>query len=223
MTTDETPAISTNETHAAAAETTRTPDVPSVDTTQGEGRPPRGLGREALLILAAAAITLGVMIYAGIRARLAAEADLTRATAQAAIPTVDVVYPKAGAPAQEIVLPGTTQAFIDAPIYARTNGYLKRWYFGVLFWGRCPTRPARRPGGASRATGHDRRSPPSAHRADNVNMTVVRQHGCRGAPGGPASRRAAADGSSVPRGWVPIVSLLSQLVLARAARPYMMF
>jgi RND family efflux transporter MFP subunit len=131
MTTDETPAISTNETHAAAAETTRTPDVPSVDITQGEGRPPRGLGRKALLILAAAAITLGVMIYAGIRARLAAEADLTRATAQAAIPTVDVVYPKAGAPAQEIVLPGTTQAFIDAPIYARTNGYLMRWYFDI--------------------------------------------------------------------------------------------
>jgi hypothetical protein len=30
---------------------------------------------------------------------------------------------------EEIVLPGNTQAFIDAPIYARTNGYLKRWYF----------------------------------------------------------------------------------------------
>jgi multidrug efflux pump subunit AcrA (membrane-fusion protein) len=131
MTTDATPAVSTNETHATAAETTKTPDVPTVDTAQGDGRPPRGLGRMAFLGLAAAAIALGVVIYAGIHARVVAEANLTRATAQAAIPTVDVVYPKAGAPTQEIVLPGTTQAFIDAPIYARTNGYLKRWYFDI--------------------------------------------------------------------------------------------
>src|SRR5687767_2146052 len=34
-------------------------------------------------------------------------------------------------PPLEIVLPGNTQAFIDAPIYARTNGYLKRWYVDI--------------------------------------------------------------------------------------------
>jgi RND family efflux transporter MFP subunit len=131
MTTDETPAMSTNETHTTAAETTKTPDVPSVDTAKGEGRPQRGLGRMALLLLAAAAIALGVAIYVGIRTRTDAEANLTRATAQAAIPTVDVVYPTAGAPTQEIVLPGNTQAFTSAPIYARTSGYLKRWYFDI--------------------------------------------------------------------------------------------
>ena len=131
MTTDETPAMSTNETHATAAETAKTPDVPSVDTAQGDGRPPRGLSRIAFLGLAAAAIALGVVIYAGIRTRTAAEANLTRATAQAAILTVNVVYPTAGAPTQEIVLPGNTQAFISAPIYARTSGYLKRWYFDI--------------------------------------------------------------------------------------------
>jgi RND family efflux transporter MFP subunit len=38
-----------------------------------------------------------------------------------------VVHPKAGAPQQEITLPGDMQPFIDAPIYARTSGYLKRW------------------------------------------------------------------------------------------------
>ena len=131
MTTDETPAMSTDETNATAAETTKTPDVPSVETAQGDGRPPRGLGRMAFLGLAAAVIALGVVIYAGIRTRTAAEANLTRATAQAAIPTVDVVYPKAGAPTEEIVLPGNTQAFTNAPIYARTSGYLKRWYFDI--------------------------------------------------------------------------------------------
>jgi RND family efflux transporter MFP subunit len=42
-----------------------------------------------------------------------------------------VVFPQEGAPTQEIVLPGNTQAFSDAPIYARTNGYLKHWYFDI--------------------------------------------------------------------------------------------
>ena len=131
MTNDETPVMSTNETHTTAAETTKTPDVPSVETARGDGRPPRGLGRMAFLGLAAAAIALGVVIYVGIRTRMAAETNLTRATAQAAIPTVDVVNPTAGAPTQEIVLPGNTQPFISAPIYARTSGYLKRWYFDI--------------------------------------------------------------------------------------------
>ena len=99
----------------------------------------RGLGRMAFLGLAAAAIALGAVIYVGIRTRTAAEANLTRATAQAAIPTVDVVYPTAGAPTQEIVLPGNTQAFTSAPIYARTSGYLKRWYFDI--GAQCQARP----------------------------------------------------------------------------------
>jgi hypothetical protein len=39
--------------------------------------------------------------------------------------------PTPGAASQEIVLPGNTQAFNDTPIYARTNGYLKRWYVDI--------------------------------------------------------------------------------------------
>jgi RND family efflux transporter MFP subunit len=138
MTNDETPAMTNDETkataaetEATAAETTKTPNVPSVDTAQGDGRPPRGLGRMAFLGLAAVAIALGVVIYLGIRTRTAAEANLKRATAQAAIPTVDVVSPKAGAPNLEIVLPGDMQPFTYAPIYARTSGYVKRWYFDI--------------------------------------------------------------------------------------------
>ncbi len=42
-----------------------------------------------------------------------------------------MVKPKRSAPAQEIVLPASVQAFIDAPIYARTNGYLKKWYVDI--------------------------------------------------------------------------------------------
>jgi multidrug efflux pump subunit AcrA (membrane-fusion protein) len=128
MTTDET---NVTRNGAATADMTKIPDVHSVETTQAEVPPQRRLGRLALLGLAAAAIALGVVIYSGIHTRSVADANLKRATAQAAIPTVDVVSPKADAPTEEIVLPGNTQAFIDAPIYARTSGYLKRWYFDI--------------------------------------------------------------------------------------------
>jgi RND family efflux transporter MFP subunit len=147
--------MNTDETKATTADTTQTPAVSAGETAQGDsvvaplsaggplpgvsagataqgtGPPPRGRARVAFVGLAAAVLVLGVVIYAGIRSRVTANATLTRATEQAAIPTVDVVYPKADAPTQEIVLPGNTQAFISAPIYARTSGYLKRWYFDI--------------------------------------------------------------------------------------------
>ena len=53
-------------------------------------------------------------------------------TEEAAIPTVAVIFPKEGAPTQEIILPGNTQAFSDAPLYARTSGYLQALVFSTL-------------------------------------------------------------------------------------------
>jgi RND family efflux transporter MFP subunit len=85
----------------------------------------------AILIAAAVLAALALVIYSGIHSRAAAESRLAKQTEEAAIPTVAVVFPKEGAPTQEIVLPGNTQAFSDAPIYARTSGYLKRWYFDI--------------------------------------------------------------------------------------------
>jgi RND family efflux transporter MFP subunit len=87
--------------------------------------------RTAILVAAAALAALALMIYSGIHSRAAAESRLKQRTEEASIPTVSVVFPREGAPTQEIVLPGNTQAFSDAPIYARTSGYLKRWYFDI--------------------------------------------------------------------------------------------
>ncbi len=87
--------------------------------------------RTTVLVAAAALALLALVIYSGIHSRAVAEARLEQRTEQAAIPTVDVVFPREGAPTQEIVLPGNTQAFSDSPIYARTSGYLKRWYFDI--------------------------------------------------------------------------------------------
>ncbi|MFO1059394.1 MAG: efflux RND transporter periplasmic adaptor subunit [Dongiaceae bacterium] len=84
----------------------------------------RGLGLAAAALLAAA---LGAGIWYGIGERAAGEAELAQATVAAAVPTVAVVLPKEGAPAEEIRLPGDVQAFTATHIYARTNGYLQSW------------------------------------------------------------------------------------------------
>ena len=76
-------------------------------------------------------VGIGIAIYAGIRSRAAAEVDLVQSTDAAAVPAVEVFHPKGGAPDVKLMLPGNTQPLNDTAIYARTNGYLKRWYFDI--------------------------------------------------------------------------------------------
>jgi RND family efflux transporter MFP subunit len=83
------------------------------------------------LVLVAAGAAAGATIYFGIRERTQAEEQLAVAAQVAAVPTVDVIHPKAPDGTLDIVLPGTTQAYIDTPIFARINGYLKKWYFDI--------------------------------------------------------------------------------------------
>jgi RND family efflux transporter MFP subunit len=97
-------------------------------------RPPtesRPLSRSLFVGLGVATVVLGVVIYSGIHERAMAASNLGVATERAAIAAVNVVKPKSGTDLQELVLPGTTQAFIDTPIFARTSGYLKQWYFDI--------------------------------------------------------------------------------------------
>jgi RND family efflux transporter MFP subunit len=100
----------------------------SGQSVQAERQP---LSRALFVGVAVAAVLLGVVIYSGIRERAEAASSLGAATERAAVTTVNVVEPKSGAAREEIVLPGTTQAFIDTPIFARTSGYLKKWYFDI--------------------------------------------------------------------------------------------
>lgn len=80
--------------------------------------------------LLVAGIFVAVFIF-GIRSRLKAEGTLRTVTQQMAVPSVSIVHPKPAAPAQEIILPGNIQPFVSSPIYARTDGYLKKWYFDI--------------------------------------------------------------------------------------------
>jgi RND family efflux transporter MFP subunit len=75
-------------------------------------------------------IFAGVLIF-GILERVHTSAALRVETAQLAVPTVSVVAPRRAAPSQEIVLPGNVQPYTQSPIFARTNGYLRHWYFDI--------------------------------------------------------------------------------------------
>jgi RND family efflux transporter MFP subunit len=67
----------------------------------------------------------------GIGTRARALSEVARETRERAVTAVAVVAPERGVPQEEITLPGTMQAYVDAPIYARTNGYLTRWYADI--------------------------------------------------------------------------------------------
>ncbi len=85
--------------------------------------------RALLLVLIVVVVALSVVW--GISSRRHANAQLEQETQELAVPVVAAIHPKPGAPQQEIVLPGDMQPFTDAPIYARTNGYLKKWYVDI--------------------------------------------------------------------------------------------
>jgi RND family efflux transporter MFP subunit len=87
--------------------------------------------RKAWLVLAIAMAAVAALLVSGIWSRIKAGTALRAETAQAALPPVAVVSPKQTVPTDEIILPGNVEPFITSPIYSRTNGYLKKWYFDI--------------------------------------------------------------------------------------------
>src|SRR5713101_1905783 len=71
------------------------------------------------------------ILVSGILQRMHTNAALRGETTDMAVPTVSVVAPQRAAPLEEIVLPGNVQPYIQSPIFSRTNGYLRRWYFDI--------------------------------------------------------------------------------------------
>jgi RND family efflux transporter MFP subunit len=114
-------------THIDTVETNnRVEIVPSNMHTDG-GQP---AGRRWFVPTLVSVVVVSVLGI-GIRSRLKTEANLRTVTTEMAVPSVSVVQPKPAAPAQEIILPGNIQPFISSPVYARTDGYLKKWYFDI--------------------------------------------------------------------------------------------
>src|SRR3984957_19233218 len=97
-----------------------------IDTPQAHAAL-RRLKRVALYVLLAAIIIAAWGIFTRVQSRAA----LKREAQQSSVPVVLVTAPKHSDAGDELVLPGDVQAFTDAPIYARTSGYLKRWYADI--------------------------------------------------------------------------------------------
>jgi RND family efflux transporter MFP subunit len=89
-------------------------------------RTPRS--RTLLAVGLVAAVGACFVVVHGLNDRARASEQLARTTDAAAIPTVAVVTAAADHAVQEVTLPGTINAFYNAPIYARVPGYLKDWY-----------------------------------------------------------------------------------------------
>jgi RND family efflux transporter MFP subunit len=76
-------------------------------------------------------LVLAVLAVVGILPRMHASATLKDHTDEMAAPSVITMAPKPGQPIQELALPGNVTAYTDSPIFARTSGYLTRWYFDI--------------------------------------------------------------------------------------------
>jgi RND family efflux transporter MFP subunit len=83
------------------------------------------IGAIVLIVLAA------VLAVVGIMSRRSADAVLADRTLETAAPTVLTAPPTPGAPLNTFALPGNVTAFTDAPIYARTSGYLTKWHYDI--------------------------------------------------------------------------------------------
>lgn len=100
---------------------------PAVDSSGNRSRS----GSKSWLVLAAVVVVVGALLASGIWSRVRARAAVSAETAQVALTAVSVVSPTRTAPSEETIFPGNVQPFITSPIYARTNGYLKKWYFDI--------------------------------------------------------------------------------------------
>jgi RND family efflux transporter MFP subunit len=100
--------------------------MPETSPDHSPARDPRV--RRYVLIAVGVAVVLAAW---GILSRLYARVLLERTAGDAAIVTVATTHPSQGPGNDILVLPGTVQAFYEAPIYARTNGYLRAWYTDI--------------------------------------------------------------------------------------------
>jgi RND family efflux transporter MFP subunit len=94
------------------------------------GKPPIS-GRKAILLVLVLLVVAVILAATGIVPRLRARTALQQQTDALAAPDVITAKPTMGQPSQEVALPGNIYAYKDSPLYARTSGYLKKWYFDI--------------------------------------------------------------------------------------------
>jgi RND family efflux transporter MFP subunit len=102
-----------------------------VDTRTGQDpaeRPPKS--RVFLVFFACVIVLVIVAVFLMFQRKSQFQA-LAKETEISTVPTVAVIKPLAEAGSENLVLPGTLQAYVESPIYARTSGYLRKWYYDI--------------------------------------------------------------------------------------------
>jgi len=107
------------------------PENPAPATLKNGERTKPKQARPIRLITLCLGAGFVVLAVTGIISRAGSVATLQQETNRAAELTVAVVSPKKAPATVTIDLPGQTQAYIQAPIFAQTTGYLKKWYFDI--------------------------------------------------------------------------------------------
>ena len=92
---------------------------------------PRRKGSQVFTILFVIVIVLVVLGAVTLFQRRSQYQALAKETETLAIPTVAVIHASVESAEEDLVLPGAMQAYVESPIYARTNGYLKKWYHDI--------------------------------------------------------------------------------------------
>jgi RND family efflux transporter MFP subunit len=105
--------------------------MPAADSHGPHEHPAKRPSKSLILAVCVVLVVLGIGIVFGVHSRVAAESDLSKVAEASSIPTVHVTHPQIGEQLQKVDLPGNVQAFNDTPIYARTSGYLKKWYVDI--------------------------------------------------------------------------------------------
>jgi len=110
-----------------------TVEQPQQEEIKPQAASKAGWGTAAAVIVMLLLLVGGgaVLVYYGIHSRTVSANSLAAETRVDAVMAVSVIHPKLGSADEEVVLPGNTQAFTDSPIYARTSGYLKKWYVDI--------------------------------------------------------------------------------------------
>jgi RND family efflux transporter MFP subunit len=93
--------------------------------------PTRRFTHSPIHLLAAIVVLIVIAVIAGLIPRSRQQTELGAETLELSIPTVTVVSPKPGQNTMSLPLPAEIKPWIEAPIYARANGYLKRRFVDI--------------------------------------------------------------------------------------------
>ena len=109
------------------SQTSIEPPLAEASDDSSRSAPPRGRGQllKWFLLLFLVFLVLGTYSFTQ---KKASQQVLAKQTERMAVPMVAVVHATPLSGESELVLPGNIQSYVESPIYARTNGYLKKWY-----------------------------------------------------------------------------------------------